>query len=151
VLVLSPDRCFRASCAALLARRDCAVFTAASAGEAGELWAVELIDVLLVERTAEPAGFDDLLAWIRTGDPHACPEPDGVQRRAPAAVVVVCDGPPGGAPRQPPVEIPELPKWAPFEEIYAAIAGADGRRAVPPAGEHRGWLRDSLERMRRVV
>lgn len=145
VLVLSPDRCFRASCATLLAHRDCGVVTAASAGEAAELWAAEPIDVLLAERACGPHGLDEVGALIEAGDPHAATDPGALQRRAPAAVVLVCEDPHAGA--WPSGGVPQLAKWTPFEEIYAAILRADGRRCLPPAGEAQGWLPARLARV----
>lgn len=114
VLVVSDDEPFRAVNAMLIARRDCRVFSLTGTYAAAELIARERIDVVVVDGPDRARALTAELAM--TAD-FALP------------VGVVCAGNTGEAG---PTGKPVIEKWAPFEDLFAAIVRADRARVRAP-------------------
>jgi hypothetical protein len=139
VLVLSPDRYFRAAAAMLIDRRGCSSLTAATEAEAVELAAGERIDVIVLERPRREgrrswdvpvrslASAIDL-AMLRQG-----------ARVAPVGIVIVSERRSGGDDGHASPESLELDKWGPFEELFRAIARADRARRLPRERRFLPW------------
>ncbi len=111
VLVVSDDDPFRAVNAMLISRRGCRVFSLSGAYAAAELIARERIDVVVVDGAARRQALADELAVTAGLAPHA-------------GVVCVGDGHERSSTRH-----PMLDKWAPFDDLFAAIVDADRGRA----------------------
>jgi CheY-like chemotaxis protein len=123
VLVVSRDRAFRAATATLLARRGSVAETAMGELDAAQLAAHERPDVVLYELN-DPRADAAICARILslTGPARAglvlVGEPREAEQRAFAGALV-------------------LDRWAPFQELLAAIVEADLSRpavARPPSG-----------------
>jgi len=110
VLVVSEDEPFRAVNAMLVARRGCRAFSLTGAYAAAELIARERIDVVVVDGSDRARALIDELAM--TAD-------------LTLPIGMVCAGEAG---ETDPSGEPVLEKWAPFEELYAAIVRADRAR-----------------------
>jgi hypothetical protein len=139
VLVVSPDHCYRSTVSMLIGRRDRPALTAAGEQEAIELAARERIDVVVLERprsearTTWEAFVQSLtaaigLAMARHGE-----------RVAPVGVVVVSEAPHGASRREGSPQSLELDKWAPFDDLLAAIARADRARRLPRERRFLPW------------
>jgi uncharacterized protein len=111
VLVISHDRHFRSVTSMLLGHRGCSVTTTAKASRVAALIAQEHSDIVVLDAGQSPAAVARTLAAIR-----ALAQPVGV--------VVVDEAPPGLHQRS------VLAKWGPFEDLFAAIEGADGGRGT---------------------
>jgi len=111
VLVVSEDEPFRAVNAMLLARRGCRAFSLTGAYAAAELIARERIDVVVVDGPGRARALIDELAVTADLLPP---------------VGIVCAGNAGEAG---PAGEPVLEKWAPFEDLFAAVLRADRSRA----------------------
>lgn len=110
VLVVSDDDPFRAVNAMLISRRGCRVFSLSGAYAAAELIARERIDVVVVDGLGRRRALADELSVTAGLAP-------------PVGVVCVGEGKEhaeGGR---------VLEKWAPFEDLFAAILDADRARA----------------------
>jgi hypothetical protein len=112
VLVISPDRHFRAVTAMLIARRGCVIFTAADAGDLAELIGGEGIDVVVVD--GDPADSERSAASVSA---------EGFA--PPAAVVAVAEEAGERSLGQ-----LSLAKWGPFERLFAAIEYAELHRGA---------------------
>ena len=110
VLVVSEDEPFRAVNAMLLARRGCRVFSLSGVYAAAALIARERIDVVLVDGPGRMRALADELAVMADLVP-----PVGALCAGNAGEI----GPDGE---------PVIERWAPFEELFAAIARADRAR-----------------------
>ncbi len=110
VLVVSDDEPFRAVNAMLIARRGCRVFSLTGAYAAAELIARERVDVVVVDGPDRARALIDELAVTADLVPP---------------VGVVCAGDAG---ELGPAGEPVLEKWAPFEDLFAAIVRADRAR-----------------------
>jgi hypothetical protein len=114
VLVVSDDEPFRAVNAMLIARRDCRVFSLTGAYAAAELIARERIDVVVVDGPDRARALIDELA---------------VMAELTLPVGVVCAG---GTDEVGPSGEPVIEKWAPFDDLFAAIVRADRARVRAP-------------------
>jgi hypothetical protein len=138
VLVVSRDRCWRSTVAMLIGRRDRPALSAADEREALELAERERIDVVVVERPAD----EERRSW--DVNVHSLVSSLGLAmarqgaRVAPVGVVVVSDAPAGDARHGSPRSL-ELDKWGPFDELFAAIARADGARRLPRERRYLPW------------
>ncbi|HWG08808.1 MAG TPA: hypothetical protein VN672_07340 [Solirubrobacteraceae bacterium] len=110
VLVVSEDEPFRAVNVMLIARRGCRVFSLTGAYAAAELIARERIDVVVVDGPRRLRALADELTVTADLVPP---------------VGVVCAG---NAGEIGPDGAPVLQRWAPFEELFAAIVRADRAR-----------------------
>ncbi len=110
VLVVSPDRHFRTVMALLLARRNCSVLSATTAGQAGRLLDAEGIDVAVVDCSGAMA--DKAIAEIES-------------RAAPIGVVLVSEDAEGDGRGE-----HVMPKWGPLESLIEALEAAGGRHAM---------------------
>jgi hypothetical protein len=139
VLILSPDRCFRAAAAALIGRRGCDVLTAAGEPEAVELAAQERIDVLLLERPAR----EGRRSWEVPVRSVASAIDLALARRGagvpPVGIVVVSAGLEREEDRGSAPESLELHKWGPFEDLFRAIVRADRHRRLPRERRFLPW------------
>ncbi len=130
VLVVSEDEPFRAVNAMLFARRGCRVFSLTGVYAAAELIARERVDVVVVD------GPDRARSLIGELELTADLVPP---------VGIVCAGNTGEvAPSGEPV----IEKWAPFEDLYAAIELADRARArehAPSAATSHGTTARALD------
>lgn len=108
VLVVSSDRPFRTATSLLLGRRNCSVTTTANSGRILELIVRERADVVLIDDSQEPAAAT--LSMV-----EALTQPIGV--------VLVSDE---ARPEMP--DLPVFTKWAPFEDLLAAVEAASTRR-----------------------
>jgi hypothetical protein len=139
VLVISPDRYFRAAAAMLIGRRGCAVLTADSEGEALELAGRERIDVLLLERPTE----EDRRSWDvpvrRLASAVSLSLARQGVRCAPVGVVVVSERYGTGDDGASSPESLEVDKWGPFEELFRAIVRADRHRRLPRERRFLPW------------
>jgi hypothetical protein len=137
VLVVSPDRYFRAAAAMLIGRRGCTVITCDGELEVGELAARERIDVLLLERPegesrrSSEAPVRSLASAIDLAMAR-----QGI-RCAPIGVVVVSEF--AAADRTATPHALELDKWGPFEELFRAIVRADKHRRLPREQRFLPW------------
>jgi DNA-binding NtrC family response regulator len=111
VLVVSEDEPFRAVNAMLVARRGCRVFSLTGVYAAAELIARERIDVVVVDGPDRARSLIDELEL--TAD-------------LVTPVGIVCAGNTGEAA---PSGEAVIEKWAPFEDLFAAIVRADRARA----------------------
>jgi hypothetical protein len=156
VLVLSPDRYFRAAAAMLIGRRGCTALSAATELEAVELAGAERVDVIVLERPAEQGrrGWEVPVRTIASAIDVAMARQGA--RVAPVGIVVVSErtardgdrdgdrdrdgdgGGGGGAQSASPVSL-ELDKWGPFEELFRAIARADRARRLPRERRYLPW------------
>ncbi len=114
VLVVSEDEPFRAVNAMLIARRDCRVFSLTGTYAAAELIARERIDVVVVDGPDRTRALIGELA---------------VTAELVPPVGVVCAGDTGEVG---PTDEPAIEKWAPFEDLFAAIVRADRARVRVP-------------------
>jgi CheY-like chemotaxis protein len=144
VLVLSPDRYFRAAATMLLSRRGCSVLSASDEAEALEATRLHAVDVLVVELQ----GSDDVRprrarAVARSIDAVAAA---AGRRVAEVGVVLVAESDELGeaAAAEPGTEHPALDKWGPFEQLYLAVADCDRARRLPFASG--GSWPDSVRR-----
>jgi uncharacterized membrane protein (UPF0127 family) len=108
VLVVSSDRHFRSVTSMLLAHRGCSVTTTATAGRVAELIARGRADVVVID------------AGHSTETAQTVAAVGGLAQ--PIGIVVVDEAP--SVERWSPV----LAKWAPFEELFAAIERAEASR-----------------------
>jgi CheY-like chemotaxis protein len=144
VLVLSPDRYFRAAATMLLSRRGCSVLSAADEREALEATRLHAIDVIVVELPASDAGQPRRADTVaRSIDAVAAA---AGRRVAGVGVVLVAESDELGeaADAQPGTAHPALDKWGPFEQLYLAVADCDRARRLPFASGG-SWL-DSVRR-----
>jgi CheY-like chemotaxis protein len=116
VLVVSPDLRFRIVMSLLLARRNCSVTTTADEDRLGDHTLRERVDVVVLD-TGRPA-VAMTIAKVR-----ALTRPMGM---------VLVSGEDGS---QPPGI---LAKWGPFDELFAAIEGANAQRSTAGVNGDRG-------------
>lgn len=142
VLVLSPDRSFRAASTMLLSRRGCSVLSAASEEEALEQAGAEPVDVLVVELQEEASGGLHARAAVTARRIDAAGAGAG-RRVAPIGVVVVGEADELGESIEAEAGTahPVLDKWGPFERLYQAICDRDRARRLVRAerGDERAW------------
>ncbi len=112
IFVLSPDLHFRAVTAMLIARRGCAIFTAAHVGDLAELIGRERIDVVVVD--GDPEDAERAAASV------------SAEGFAPAAAVVAVAEEAG----EPSPGQLRVAKWGPFEQLFAAIEYAEVHRGA---------------------
>ena len=139
VLVVSPDRYYRAAAAMLIGRRGNTAVTAEDEQEAVELAGRECFDVIVVERP----GGQERRAWDVPVQSLASRVGLAMARQgarvAPVGVVVVSESSSGAGRRgSSPLSL-ELDKWCPFEELFRAIARADRARRLPRERRHLPW------------
>lgn len=115
VLVVSDDEPFRAVNAMLIARRDCRVFSLTGTYAAAELISRERIDVVVVDGPDRARALIGELAVMAELIPP---------------VGVVCAGGTGDVG---PTGEPVIEKWAPFDDLFAAIVHADRARVCAQA------------------
>ncbi len=108
VLVVSGDRHFRTVTSMLLSHRGCAVTATAKASRVAELITRDRADVVVID-----AGESQATA-------QAVAAVGGLSQ--PIGIVAVDEAPSGEH------WSPVLPKWGPFEELFAAIERADASR-----------------------
>jgi hypothetical protein len=139
VLVVSPDRYYRAAAAMLLGRRGCPAVTVENEQEAIEVAGKECIDVLLLERpdTQERRSWDVPVQRLAASIGLAMARQGA--RVAPVGVVTVSEAPAGVGRRGTSPHSLELEKWGPFEELFGAIARADRARRLPRERRHLPW------------
>lgn len=139
VLVVSPDRHYRAAAAMLLGRRGCPALTAASEQEAVELAERDCVDVVVLERPGSQGRRSwDVPVQSLSASIGLAMARQGA-RVAPVGVVVVSDAPQGAGRRGSSPQTFELDKWGPFEELFHAIARADRARRLPRERRHLQW------------
>jgi uncharacterized protein len=109
VLVISGDAHYRSVASMLLTHRGCSVTTSAKAARVAELVSADGADVVVIDAGRSP-GTVQTVADVRA-------------LSRPVGVVVVDESVSGES--GPPV----LPKWGPFEALYAAIERADQSRS----------------------
>ncbi|HEY2215900.1 MAG TPA: hypothetical protein VGH21_00290 [Solirubrobacteraceae bacterium] len=143
VLVISEDEPFRAVNAMLIARRGCRVFSLTGAYAAAELIARERVDVVLVDgverlraligELAITAGLAPAVGIVFVGEPGVA----GFAVGSPQASEVVELLAEGSEPIVAEATVarlqPGLEKWAPFEDLFAAVVRADRARVREPA------------------
>lgn len=130
VLVVSEDEPFRAVNAMLIARRGCRVFSLSGVYAAAALIARERIDVVLVDGPRRMRALADELAVTADLVPP---------------VGAVCAGNVG---ETGPDGEPVIERWAPVEELFAAIVRADRARVrgrIPGPSDRRERAAHSLE------
>jgi hypothetical protein len=139
VLVVSPDHCFRSTVSMLIGRRDRPALTAAGEQEAIELASRERIDVIVIERPRTEArrAWETSLQSLASSIGLAMARHGA--RVAPVGVVVVSEETPGAAARPGSPESLELDKWAPFDDLFAAIVRADRARRLPRERRFLPW------------
>ncbi len=139
VLVISPDRYYRAAAAMLLGRRGCPALSASSEQEALELAGRECVDVVVLERpaTQERRSWDVPVHSLAASIGLAMARQGA--RVAPVGVVVVSDAPAGAGRRGSSPHSFELDKWGPFEELFHAVARADRARTLPRERRYLPW------------
>lgn len=120
VLLISPDRRFRAVTAALFTRRGWPVAVGGFQDDVGDLVAGAQPDVAVIDATRTLTGAAETVARLRRGDPAL-------------GVVVVSDD---SRPALPSLQV--YPKWGPFEALCLAVeeARSDGRGQCTPAVGH---------------
>jgi len=109
VLVISGDRHFRSVTSMLLSHRGCSVTATAKPDRVAELITRDHADVVVIDAAKSPATAQTVAAVGGLAQP--------------IGVVVVVDEAPSDAHWS-----PVLAKWAPFEDLFAAIERADASR-----------------------
>src|ERR1700742_1601449 len=131
VLVISEDEPFRAVNAMLIARRGCRVFSLTGAYAAAELIARERVDVVLVDGVERlralvgeleiTAGLAPAVGIVFVGEPGVAGFAAG-SPQAPEVVELLAES---SAPAMAEATVarlrPGLEKWAPFEDLFAAV------------------------------
>jgi uncharacterized membrane protein (UPF0127 family) len=111
VLVVSRDRHFRSVTTMLLANRGCSVTATANLGRVVELASREGADVVVVDTGKVPGSAEGTVSAIG-------------ELGGSIGVVLVGEGVPSAGPR-----VTAFEKWAPFDDLFAAIERAGARRA----------------------
>ncbi len=141
VLVISEDEPFRAVNAMLIARRGCRVFSLTGAYAAAELIARERVDVVLVDgverlralvgELAITAGLAPAVGIVFVSESGTPGFAVGCPQAAEVTELLACSSGVAGATVA--RLQPGLEKWAPFEDLFAAIVRADRARVREPA------------------